>query len=268
MLPKLPQHIDYFINGAVLVADEIGESPCSVYHFLRGNERFFLKYSPAVYAGTTYSVMREASVLNWLVDRLNVPEVVSVAESPAGEFMITRGVPGEPLSTWINSSWINSTEINVQQPVLARFQQALHQVQAVSIADCPFDSGANMRLRELEYLLRNGLYDEQYDFTPWPGITTPQGLLTHLYATLPDEERVFSHGDLGDSNIFVDAHGELYFIDLGRGGVADRWLDIAFVHRNLREEVSVAAATALLDTLGDGDNPAKRVFFEQLDELF
>ncbi|PHM68637.1 hypothetical protein [Xenorhabdus sp. KJ12.1] len=51
-------------------------------------------------------------------------------------------------------------------------------------------------------------------------------------------------------------------------GVADRWLDIAFVHRNLREEISVNKAAEFLTTLGDFDNVAKREFFEQLDELF
>ncbi|MBD2814796.1 aminoglycoside 3'-phosphotransferase [Xenorhabdus sp. Flor] len=258
MLPKLPQNIDYFIGNSTLIPDEIGESPGSVYSFIRGNDRFFLKYSPVVYANTTYSVMREVSVLNWLNGRLNVPEVACVAENSEGEFMITRCIPGEPLYT----------RINAQQPVLELFREAVYQMQSVSIIDCPFDSGVNFRLQELEYLLNNDLCAEEYDLGQWPGIETPQDLLVHLRATLPSEERVFSHGDLCDCNIFVDAHDELYFLDLGRSGIADRWLDIAFVHRNLREEVSISAATEFLDTLGGLDNSAKRVFFEQLDELF
>ncbi|PHM28494.1 APH(3') family aminoglycoside O-phosphotransferase [Xenorhabdus budapestensis] len=258
MLPKLPQHIDCFIGNAALIPDEIGESPGSVYSFIRGNDHFFLKYSPVVYANTTYSVMREVSVLNWLNGRLNVPEVVCVAENSEGEFMITRCVPGEPLYT----------RINAQQPVLELFCEAVRQIQAVTIIDCPLDSGVNFRLQELEYLLNNDLCAEEYDLEQWPGIATPQDLLARLRATLPSEERVFSHGDLCDCNIFVNAHDELYFLDLGRGGIADRWLDIAFVHRNLREEVSISAATEFLDTLGGLDDPAKRVFFEQLDELF
>jgi cell division septation protein DedD len=54
--------------------------------------------------------------------------------------------------------------------------------QSVAIADCPFDSGAAVRLRELEFLI-NRLIDEDYDFEAWPGIATPQDLLTHLHAT-------------------------------------------------------------------------------------
>lgn len=82
------------------------------------------------------------------------------------------------------------------------------------------------------------------------------------------EELVFTHGDLGDSNIFVNSHDELYFIDFGRGGLADRWMDIAFIHRDLREEVSDTVATDFITSLKQPDNPTKREYYELLDELF
>ena len=55
--------IAQFIGSNQLVADEVGESPASVYGFTRGNERFFLKTCAAVYTPTTDSVLREARVL-------------------------------------------------------------------------------------------------------------------------------------------------------------------------------------------------------------
>lgn len=246
--------IKRFIADAVLHPDEIGESPCEVHSFERGKELYFLKTSPTIYAETTYSVLREADVLQWLSGKVNVPEVVMTAQDAQQEYMITRAVPGVPLAEYLKD----------EQRALALFQEALRQMQSIAIADCPFDSGAAVRLRELEFLINRGLIDEDYDFEAWPGIATPQDLLTRLHATMPQEELVFSHGDLGDSNILVDKNEQLHFIDLGRGGKADRWLDIAFAHRNLREEISDALATQLLHH----DHPAKREFFEQLDELF
>jgi kanamycin kinase len=168
--------------------------------------------------------------------------------------MITRAVPGVPLAECLHDA----------PRALALFQQALRQMQAIDISGCPFDSSAEVRLRELEFLISQGLIDEDYDFDAWPGLHTPQDLLAHLRTALPQEDLVFSHGDLGDSNIFVGDNDELWFIDLGRGGKADRWLDIAFAHRNLREDVSEDIAARLLAK----DAPAKRQFFEQLDELF
>ncbi|MTV37290.1 APH(3') family aminoglycoside O-phosphotransferase [Duganella radicis] len=248
------QTIKRFIGDAALRRDEIGESPCTVHSFRRGKELYFLKTSPAIYTGTTYSVLREATVLQWLSGKVKVPEVVLTARDEQQEYMITRAVPGAPLAEYLKD----------EQRTLALFQEALRQMQSISIADCPFDSSAAMRLRELEFLISQDLIDEDYDFGAWPGLTTPQDLLARLHASMPQEELVFSHGDLGDSNIFVTDNDELHFIDLGRGGKADRWLDIAFAHRNLREDVSAELAAQLLTT----DAPAKREFFEQLDELF
>lgn len=125
-----------------------------------------------------------------------------------------------------------------------------------------------MRLNELEYLIARDLCADDVDLEQWPNLDTPAKLLAHLHASQLTEEKVLSHGDLGDSNVFVDTHDQLYFIDLGRGGTADRWWDIAFAHRNLREDVSDLAANDLLRGLGEPDQSAKRLFFEQLDELF
>jgi len=253
----MPDSIKRFIADSVLQPDEIGESPCEVHSFLRGNELYFLKTSPSIYAGTTYSVLREAAVLQWLAGRLKVPEVIVTAQDNEREYMITRAVPGVPLAELIGT----------KRPVLELFHEALRQVQSVPTADCPFDSCAAVRLQELAFLLGQGLIDEDYDFDAWPGISTPQDLLAHLHATVPQEDLVFSHGDLGDSNIFVTDNDELHFIDLGRGGRADRWLDIAFIHRNLREDLSAGIAADFLSRLPVADQAANRIFFEQLDEL-
>lgn len=254
----LPSSIARFIDGAPLTRDCVGESPCEVHAFSRGNDRFFLKLSAAVYAPTTYSVLREARVLQWLDGKLAVPEVVASAADEAHEFMITRAVPGQPLS-----------ELMAEAPTVHQaFGEALRQLQAVPVEGCPFDSSAAVRLRELEYLVGQELIADDWDPETWPDLPTPEALIAHLHASVPVEDHAFSHGDLCDANLFLDARERLHFIDLGRGGLADRWLDIAFAHRNLAEELSPAAAERFIRQLGIPDQPARRLFFEQLDEMF
>lgn len=63
MLSSLPPPIAAFIGDAVVKREAQGESPCAVHRFRKGNDVFFLKCSPAVYAPTTYSVQREAAVM-------------------------------------------------------------------------------------------------------------------------------------------------------------------------------------------------------------
>jgi kanamycin kinase len=254
----LPSTIRRFIGDAELITDKIGESPCAVREFQHGGERFFLKSSPTAYANTTYSVRREAQVLDWLSGRLHVPEVVATAERDGEAFMITRAVPGRPLATCIAAGL----------PVSALFGEALRNLQQVSVSNCPFDASVAMRLRELDILLAKNLIDPDHDLDAWPGLGTPAKLVAHLHAHVPHQDPVFSHGDLCGNNVFVDVRERLFFIDLGRGGIADRWLDIAFVYRELRDRVAEAKAETIMAALGEPDQPDKRRYFEQLDELF
>lgn len=76
------------------------------------------QHAPAFYARTTYSVLKEARVLDWLAGRLNVPEVVCVTAGAGGEWMITRGVPGEPVAARIEAG----------RPVVELFREALQEV--------------------------------------------------------------------------------------------------------------------------------------------
>ncbi|MHC8367422.1 phosphotransferase [Pseudomonas sp. ZT5P21] len=110
------------------------------------------------------------------------------AESTEGEFMITRCVPGKPIQA----------RSPHQGAVLELFREALLQLQAVPITDCPFDSSASFRLNELEYLFARDLCEKEYDLQQWSNLSTPEELLVRLHSTLPREETVFSHGDLCD----------------------------------------------------------------------
>ncbi|MCH7344462.1 aminoglycoside 3'-phosphotransferase [Pelomonas sp. CA6] len=257
--PELPREAAQFIGDATLVRDEIGESPCSVYHFERGGDRFFLKTSPAFYAATTYSARREAAALDWLQGRLAVPELVLAAANEHGECLVTRAVPGRPLYALIDEG----------RPVLALFLEALRQVQSVPTTACPLRADVALRLDELAYLIEHERVADDADLEDWPDLKTPAQVLKRLHATRPEEDLVFSHGDLGDSNVFYDeAADRLHFIDLGRAGLADRWLDIAFVHRNLSEECAPGLAEDFLARLGHPDEPGKRAYFMLLDQLF
>ena len=89
-----------------------------------------------------------------------------------------------------------------------------------------------------------------------------------VYYKLEIDGRLMYEIDMVAGIQVIDGKDQLHFIDLGRGGIADRWLDIAFIHRNLREDISPDAADIFLEELGVRDEPVKREFFEQLDELF
>ena len=66
------------------------------------------------------------------------------------------------------------------------------------------------------------------------GFTDLWDLYEYLVKNQPMPDPVFSHGDFCLPNIFVSDQKVTGFVDWGRGGVADRWQDIALCVRSLR----------------------------------
>ena len=101
---------------------------------------------------------------------------------------------------------------------------------------------------------------------------TGEQLLSELERTRPaDEDLVVCHGDLTPENILLDSRtGELVgLIDVDRLGVADRWLDLAVIHRGLSSDLLAPADTAaFLSQYGAVLDPAKLAYYVLLDEFF
>lgn len=255
---NLPPEVFKFLEGAEILRDRVGESPVRVYEVRKGNDRFFLKFSHRRFSSTTYSVRREARVLKWLSGKVSAPDLLLYEENPTWECMVTRAVPGTPLSAFLKD----------ESYCVEAFAEAIRQLQSISIEDCPFDSGIAVRLAELAELIRMGKTDPGADLSAFPDVRTPDDLVALLKSNTVTEDPVFSHGDLCDNNLFIDERDRIFFLDLGRGGVADRWMDIAFACQNLIYEYPQPPVEKFLSRLNLTDQPERRRYFEMLDELF
>ncbi|EAI4592331.1 aminoglycoside 3'-phosphotransferase [Campylobacter jejuni] len=125
------------------------------------------------------------------------------------------------------------------------------------------DGWSNLLMSETDGVLCSEEYEDEQ---------SPEKII-ELYDFLktekPEEELVFSHGDLGDSNIFVKDGKVSGFIDLGRSGRADKWYDIAFCVRSIREDIGEEQYVELFfDLLGIKPDWEKIKYYILLDELF
>lgn len=67
------------------------------------------------------------------------------------------------------------------------------------------------------------------------GFRNPEDLFNWLRENQPSEEIVVSHGDFCLPNVFFNQNTFSDLIDLGRAGLADRWVDIALCYRCLTD---------------------------------
>lgn len=138
----------------------------------------------------------------------------------------------------------------------------------IDISTCPFNCAINFRLSELDYLLGNKLAAEADFYEGNTPFLTPEDLVSYLKSNSPGEELVFSHGDLCDSNMVILDNHVYSFIDWGRGGRADKWLDIAFSVRNIQEDLGRKYVDLFFTLLGIEPDWNKIKYFIWLDELF
>jgi len=216
-----------------------GWSPAKVTKLDVGNHCFYLKSSDVKFSATTYSVKREREVTQWLSGKLIVPEVIDFGVENNRDFMVLSALEG---------TYIDELKTDPDECILhfARLIKLLH---SVDISNCPFDSKIDARLTELSFLIQNGLASDG----GWDA-ATPFTDTTEFYQWLctnkpMQEELVFSHGDL-TANVFLNG-SDYCFYDLGRAGVADKWLDIAFCVSDIRSWI--------------GDKKYEDKFFELLD---
>ena len=261
-LPALPHSLAAIAANYTITCDAGGESPCDVYTLLSAAETLFLKTSARPYRGTTYGIDREYAVMQWLGDKLPVPQAVHFASDEHADYLLMEQAQGKP----IYHGGYTEPEKTVETYV-----QFLTAVQSVDITDCPLDSGVEKRLTELEFFLQHGLTAED-DFTAGdPRFSTPAELFKYLQNNIPEQKPVFSHGDPSDGNIFVDEQGVCGLIDWGRGGIADRWLDIAYCVRSIRDDLGEQhekLVALFFDLLGEKPDWEKIEYFLLLDELF
>lgn len=233
-----------------------GQSPANVYQCELDAQTVYLKTIDKKFVNTTYSVKREAEVMNWCADKLNVPKVIEYGEKNENEFLIMTEIQGEHID-----ELAKTPELYVSY-----LAKAILTLQQVDISDCPFSSDLDFRLKELDFLLQNNLAD--VDVSHWEETTefiNPKELYQWLVDNKPEEELVFTHGDIG-ANMLIK-NGEIYFYDLARMGKADKWMDIAFAIRDIRDYCP-DYEELFFEKLGVKPDYKKIDYYILLDEMF
>lgn len=171
---------------------------------------------------------REFRLMEWLQGRLPVPEVLCRKVEDGRSWLLMTRMPGRMLCD----------EAYMAQPreLAALAARGLKLLWQTDISRCPVDARLDVKLAMARYNIEHDLVDldnaEPETFGPG-GFRGPEDLLRWLEANRPPEDLVFSHGDYCPQNVFARDGAISGFIDLGRGGAADRYQDVALCYRSL-----------------------------------
>jgi kanamycin kinase/aminoglycoside 3'-phosphotransferase-3 len=125
---------------------------------------------------------------------------------------------------------------NIEDTIIA-LAKGLKLLWGVNTVDCPCSSTVSDKLAQVKYDIENDLVDmDNFDVETFTteGFTDVHDLYNYLDKNRPNEDLVFSHGDYYLPNIFISNRDITGFLDIGNGGISDRWQDIALCVRTLR----------------------------------
>lgn len=219
-LEKLPNNIANRIAGLKWSSDDIGESGSMLLLF----DDMVLKIEEV-----SRSSNNERLLLEWLSGRLPVPQLIEADVQDGCSFLLMSKVSGEMACSEHNLQNIEAT--------VKALVTGLKLLWEVDTGDCPCRNTLSDKLVEARYNIDNNLVDID-DFNPetftTEGFRDVEDLYAYLESNRPEEDLVFSHGDYCLPNVFISGVDVTGLIDLGSGGIADRWQDIALCVRSLQ----------------------------------
>jgi aminoglycoside 3'-phosphotransferase II len=251
LLKNMPYALQHYFAKAELEAITIGMSSDSVYRVL-ADDACILKIGA--------NLQGEHERLQWLAQHLPVPSVLHYEVHHGIHYLMMSEIKGQ---------MIHEVDLSYQRraELLAEGARLWH---SVAIEDCPFDWSIDIQINAARHNIERGLVDES-DFDIHRYGRDIKELLADLLITIPDEEDlVLTHGDYCLPNVLVDPHTEQItgFVDLGRVGVSDTWLDLALCIHSITLNLGGIWTEPFLNAYGISMNPEKYNFYTLLDEFF
>jgi aminoglycoside phosphotransferase len=252
----LPDVIKNRLYNMKIEKNNTGYSNTNVYKCSSAQETLYLKYG-----SKNSGLKNEYENLLWLQGKIPVPEVIEWYFDTHNEYLITAEIKGKTLC---DEYYLKNPSLAIS--IMAEGNKIFH---SINLNDCPINNNLDIKLETAKFNINNNLVD----ITDWENeneFASPNELLEYLVENKPkNEELVFTHGDYCLPNILGDRNKLTGFIDVGSGGIADKWQDIAIGIRSIRYNFNTKEYDeAFLEKIGIENDPEKMKYYILLDELF
>lgn len=217
---SLPEPIQARIEGKTGHTDKIGMSGSSITLF----DDCVLKIEDVTpYTEGTVALM------GWLEQRIPTPKVLYHEIISGKSYLLMSRIPGR----------MSCNEVYLSHPqLLVRIlAEGIHLLWNTDPTGCPRIRTLPHLLEEARYRVEQGLVDmenvEPETFGE-KGFRDPHHLLQWLEAHPVPSVPVLTHGDYCLPNVFAREDRFSGFVDVGDGGIGEKWRDIALCYRSLR----------------------------------
>jgi aminoglycoside phosphotransferase len=251
---SLPIELENLLEGMECIVDDEGQSRAQVKKYYDMNKAYYLKIEQV-----NSEVEREIGMYQWIKGRLPVPAILYQAIIDDISYLLMEKAEGEMLE---GAQFENNPVLLVRLAA-----KGIMRLQSVGISECIYNSTIGYKLLKAREFIDCGVAARIDESIYTEGMSTVEDVYRYLVEHKPEEELVFTHGDYCFNNYFTDGEDITGYIDMGRGGVGDKYQDIALCVRELSEYDS-KYIDLLFELLGIEPDYEKIKYYILLDELF
>ncbi|HWT74262.1 MAG TPA: APH(3') family aminoglycoside O-phosphotransferase [Mobilitalea sp.] len=251
---SMPKELENLLEDMECIVDNEGKSKAQVKKYYDRNKTYYLKIERV-----NSEVEREIGMYQWLKGKLPVPAIVYQAIIDDTSYLLMEKAKGQMLE---DERFKNNPELLVRLAA-----KGINRLQRVDISECIYNSTIEYKLMKAKEFIANGVSISIGESIYTKGISTVEDVYNYLVKHKQEEELVFTHGDYCFNNYFTDGENITGYIDMGRGGVGDKYQDIALCVRELRDYDS-RYTDLLFELLGIEPDYEKIKYYILLDELF
>jgi aminoglycoside phosphotransferase len=247
--------LDGKFNDYVIKEMEGGETNAELFEIIVDEgKRFVLKRQ-------IESLKTEYLNYSWLYGKIPVPEVVFYENLQDTEILCLSKLPGFTLDHY--------TRKFKAKEIIVMYATSLKWLHSLPIDENAFTQKLDNRILEAKYNFENDLIDPS-DLQPENQSISLSKLFDKLLDSKPNfEELVFTHGDYCFDNSIYQHKNLSGLIDIGKGGVADKYQDIALAVRSIKDIYDDEYVRLFLKEYGLEELDEEKVaFYTLLDEFF
>ncbi|WP_428659337.1 APH(3') family aminoglycoside O-phosphotransferase [Runella sp.] len=258
--PAIKQLIQEEIGTCTIIPAAGGATSATLYRLISSEKGvYYLKINHDPDA--TESLNDDKTIYEWLSGKIEVPKVIFYKKTATYEALCVTEIEGITLEAMIGTV--------AEEEIIQLYAQTLKKLHSMPIEDCTVQRNLAGKLNTVKYRIEQDLiaadeFEEGYQYL------SPKELFERLLRKIPDNyEPVFTHGDYCFDNLLIKQGKLSGLIDIGRGGIADKYQDIALAIRSIRHELGDEYIGLFCKEYGlENLNKEKVFFYTLLDEFF
>lgn len=220
----IPIELKEMLRGSEIIKNNKGWSESDVFlvRNIKGKGDCYLKIAPD---NSSSYLVSEKDKLQWLQGKIPVPKIYYFKIVNGFQYLLTSKIQGEDALTK-----------NVRRKPLVLIKavaKGLKKIHSINTSDCPFDERVINKLKLIKSIHIDNIKSSS---SGYKGRNRNKlELYNYLIENkIENEDLVFTHGDYCFPNIIIKGDDISGYIDVGRAGIADRYVDLSLIIRSIR----------------------------------